>query len=163
MGQIKALIKLEPKLTKAKNKSFVLFAINNRFNYEPYFTKYQNYIDKIDRLKSKLIISLDSNEIFFYNVIASQLNSQNYRLSKMAPDIRINISNQVRYSRARGWHIAKVSSTILARSGGKLLSTNTINTIGRSSSSRANALNDASRQFDDKVKKIGIEKILFEK
>ncbi|RLA75133.1 MAG: hypothetical protein DRG11_02165 [Epsilonproteobacteria bacterium] len=165
MQQIKELTALKPKLISAQSKAILLNAINKSFDYEKYTSLYQSYINKIDKLKAKLVIKVASNHNreFFKDSMISALNTENYRVSSQNYDINIVLTNKIRYSKAMGWDIAKVATTISSRTSTKVLSTKIINTIGRSSSNKDNALNDASRAFEEKIKNIGINNLLFEK
>jgi len=164
MQQIKNLTALKPMLLQASTDALLLNAINQSFKFERYYDIYQQYIEKIDKLKASLVIKVISNHDrkFFKDSLVSALNANNYTVSNYNYDITINITNKIRYSRAMGWDIAKVATTVSSRSATKVLSTKILNTVGRSSSSRDNALNDASRSFEAKIEKIGIDRLLFE-
>jgi hypothetical protein len=86
-----------------------------------------------------------------------------YKISKDKTKTKIDILNNIRYSVARDWKIAKVTTTISIKSNNKILFNKIIETVGRSSSTRENALKNASYYFERKIRKIGIEEILFKR
>lgn len=164
LEQIYELEQVKPTINEAKNLAFVLYAINNTFEYQIYHTKYDKFINQIDILKSSIIIKIISNTNTIYkNHLKSLLNKNNYKTSTSNEDVLIKISNNIRHSKARGWQIAKVSTTLDIQSNSKSISTNIIETIGRSSSSKQNAISSSAKQFKNKIEKLGLNKILFNK
>jgi hypothetical protein len=165
LERIYAVKKLSNDIITNRKKAFVLYAINNSFDYAPYFKKYDSYLNLIDTLKSSLKISVTSNESnrFFADIIVDLLNSKHYKVVKNSDDVDIKLHNKIRYSTYKGWHIAKVSTTISVVSNGKTISNKTINFTGRSSSNQLNALQNGSKYFNKKLNKIGIDTILFGK
>jgi len=163
LEQIFALKNLESDILKAKEKAIVLYAIKNDFNYESFIVKYDRYLAQDDKLKQSISMSVKSNDEnrYFADIISQALNEKKYKLVDNNTDINIKLTNKIRYSQARGWKIAKVSTTISVSSNGKTLANTIIKTIGRSGSTNLNALNSASKYFQREVNKIGIDKILF--
>jgi hypothetical protein len=163
LEKINALTQLYPDIIKAKKLAFVSYAINNSFDYAPYHTKYDKMIDEINSLKDSLTISVSTNlsERYFADELISALNSQNYKTKDGSSDVSIKVNNKVRYSVARGWQIAKVSTTLSVVSHGRVISNTTINSVGRSSSTKANALDGASKHFKTELAKKGLNSILF--
>ncbi len=150
-------------IQKAKNQAFILYAIDNSFDYSVYFTKYESYIHKLTVLKNQLCISVISSiqNDTYKSYLVSLITKQKYKISDNNPDVVINLSHDIRYSTARGWQIAKVSSNIDVQANHKTISNNIINTIGRSSSTKTNALNDSAKHFNQQIIKLGLDKILF--
>lgn len=154
---------LSPKIIDNRKKAFVLYAINNSFDYAPYFNKYDAYLSQIDKLKSELQISVNSNEEskFFMDIIVQMLNEDGYKVVKNSSNVQIDINNKIRYSEYKGWKIAKVSTTIGVSSRGKKVSNKTVETTGRSSSINKNALQNAAQFFKQKLEKDGFDPYLF--
>ncbi len=165
LEQIFALQDLKPMLVKSKSKAIVLQALNNAFDSNSYIKKYNSHIDEIAKLKSSITVSIKSNNKnnFFLDVVSKTLNEDSYQISKNNSSIQINLSNNIRYSKARNWHIAKVSTTIAVKTGAKTLSNQIVNSLGRSTSTKVNALNGASMNFEKRVREIGLNNILFKR
>ncbi len=156
---------MSPKIVDNRKKSFVLYAINNSFDYGTYFSKYDGYLATIDRLKSELQISVSSNEEnkFFADEIIEKLNTNGYKVVKNSSNVEINVHNKIRFSEYKGWKIVKVSTTVGVNSMGKTVSNKTVNTTGRSSSTNNSALQNAASFFKKKLDKEGIDSFLFGK
>ncbi|HFU75203.1 MAG TPA: hypothetical protein ENK66_03055 [Arcobacter sp.] len=166
LEKIYALQSLQKKINEAKSKSYIVNAIKNSFQSHTYISKYDSYIDEIATLKTITPIYVQSNmdENYFKDELITLLNTEQFKVSndKNSP-ILIDLNNKVRYSIARGWNIAKVTNTVTVKSNNKTISNNVIQSLGRSSSSKENALNSAAIDFSKKLKKHGVEKILFSK
>ena len=156
---------MSSKIIDNRKKAFVLYAINNSFDYGPFFSKYDGYLSQIDTLKSELQISVTSNEKnkFFADEIVEKLNNDGYKVVQNSSNVEINVNNKIRYSEYKGWKIAKVSTTIGVSSMGKTVSNKTVNTTGRSSSTNDNALQNAASHFKKKLDKEGLDSFLFGK
>jgi len=157
---------LQDKITQATSQAHIVNAIKNSFKSQPYISKYNNYLDEISTIKSNtpIFITTNRSENYFKDEIVTLLNNEGFKVSQdSASEIIINLNNKVRYSKARGWDIAKVTNTITVTSAGKTISTNVFQSLGRSSSSQENALSSAAINFSKKVKKVGMEKIIFGK
>lgn len=152
-------------IAKNKKRAFILYAIKNEFNYAKYFEKYSKYIDLIQTLKNQLRISIKSNEYhnYFKDTLIDFMNKDRYQISSNNPDIKISIKNKKRYSKVRKWIIVKISTTISISSKGKIITNNIIETIGRSTSSKENATQDASVEFSELINNKGLNKLLFNK
>lgn len=163
LEQIQALQNLYPKLNTAKKDAFILYTIKNNFDYAQNLMLYDNAIDKINILKDKITINVTTNEEskFFFNEIIQLLNENKYKVSNTNDDTQIKIKNVTRYSIAKSWHIAKVSTTLTSISNDKTIANTTINSVGRSTSSQENALASAALHFKKQVYDIGLENILF--
>ena len=164
LEQIYILEKMKPSINEAKNTAFVLYAINNDFNYQIYHKEYNNHINTLNNLKNNLSLKITSNtkDSLYKQYLIGLLNQNNYKVSEDAQDVNIKILNNIRYSFARGWHIAKVSTTLNIMANDKDISNHIINTVGRSSSNKQNALVSSAYQFNKKIKKLGLHKILFQ-
>jgi len=164
LEQIYILEKMKPSINEAKNTAFVLYAINNDFNYQIYHKEYNNHINTLNNLKNNLSLKITSNtkDSLYKQYLIGLLNQNNYKVSEDAQDVNIKILNNIRYSFARGWHIAKVSTTLNIMANDKVISNHIINTVGRSSSNKQNALVSSAYQFNKKIKKLGLHKILFQ-
>jgi len=165
LEKIYAIEQIKPNINEAKNLAFTLYAINNKFNYQSYFMKYDKYINNINSLKNNLIIKIISNtkNTMYIKHLKALLTNNNYKISSTNENVLIEISNNIRYSTARGWKIAKVSTTIEVLVNNKSIATNTISTIGRSTSNNQNAIVSSAAQFKKKISTIGLNKILFNK
>jgi hypothetical protein len=164
LEKIKILENLKPTINKAKDLAFIIYAINSGFNYQEYYKKYDDYLNQIDILKSNLKIKVISNtsNTNYKEFLKELLTQENYTISNSNEDVLIKLNNNIRYSTAMGWQIVKATTTINTISNNKILSTNTISTIGRSSTSKKNALQSSANVFKKKVQKIGINKILYQ-
>lgn len=165
LEQIQALQNLYPKLTQAKKEAFILYTIQNDFNYSTYVTKYDESIDAISTLKDSVVIELSTNEPsrFFSNELLALLNENQYKVSSKNSNTQIKIQNNTRYSVAKGWQIAKVTTNVSTLSNGKTISNTTINSVGRSTSSKQNAQASAAQHFKKQLHKLGLDTILFSK
>lgn len=161
--QIKTLQELYPQLNQAKNDAFTLYTINNKFDYKTYVTKYDTNMNKIALLKDEIIINVSTNEEsqFFSDKLIQLLNENSYKTSNRTFNTTITLSNDIRYSTARGWQIAKVTTTISTVSKGKKISSIIIDSVGRSSSTRQNALQSASIHFQKQLNELGLNTIIF--
>ena len=165
LEQIHTLQDMYPKLLNGKREAIVLNAIKNDFDQGPFLEKYDSYIDAIYDLKSSSIIVVQTNDKdkYFADQLIDQLNQQQYKVSRDNGDIIIKINNKVKYSVARGWNIAKVSTTLSVVSNNKIVSNKIISTVGRSSTSKQSALENASLSFIKKIKKETLDKVIFSK
>jgi len=164
LEQIHILKKIYPVIIDNKKQAIILNAINNKFNIEFYVTKYNEYIDMIYSLKndSSIFVQTDSEKKYFANQLIDKLNKNQYRVSPDArSDIIIKIDNDIKYSLAKGWNIAKITTTLSIISGTKIVATHIVETIGRSSTSKESALESASINFSKEIEKIGLDTILF--
>ena len=164
LEQIFKLEDMKNNLINGKHQAFVLYAINNKFNYKTFVKKYDKYINEIETLKSSVLVFVKSNEKdgFFKNEISDALNKNNYKIS-VNNDVQINLHNKIIHSKYKDWFITKVSTTITTTTNNKTLGNKIINSLGRSSSNKENALQSASKNFSKKIKQIGINNILFSK
>lgn len=162
--QIDILQQMYPDIVKNKSKAIVLNAINNDFDQAPFIQKYDSFIDKIDELKNNFIITVKTNNKhkYFADLLIEELNSKQYKVSSHG-DIVIKINNKIKYSMARGWNIAKVSTSLSVVSNDKIVSNKNINSVGRSSTSKESALQSASNAFINKIKKETLDKLIFSK
>jgi len=166
LEQINILQNLYDKIKKAKQQAIVLNAINNDFNYTKYINQYDSYVNKIDTIKENLVIKIKSNnrKKYFADAFINILNQKQYRVSyNKNSDITISLRNKVRYSIARGWNIAKVTTTISISSNNKTISNTIINSIGRSSTSKESALENASQDFGEQIEEKTLNKVIFNK
>jgi hypothetical protein len=166
LTQIETLQNIYPMVKEAKSQAIVLNAINNDFAYPVYVKKYDNYIDKIDDIKSECVISVESGlkERYFVDVVIGMLNQNKFKIGTgNKNDISIKLNTQPKYSVSNGWNIAKVSTVISVVSGDKIVSNKTISTIGRSSTSVESALEDASRNFQEELESATLDRIIFGK
>jgi hypothetical protein len=166
LEQIYILQNMYPDIKRAKSKAIILNAINNDFNHAFYVAKYDSYIDKISELKNELTIMVKSNNTkkYFADSLIDMLNQQQYKVSdSLKNDVIIYLNNKVKYSIARGWNIAKVTTTISVMSNNKIISNQVLNTIGRSSTSEESALENASWHFRKKIEEKTLDKVIFNK
>ena len=165
LEQIHTLQDMYPKVMNGKRQAIVLNAIKNNFDQGPFLEKYDSYIDAIYDLKSAsvIVVKTNSKDKYFADQLIDQLNQQQYKISKTNGDIIIKINNKIKYSVARSWNIAKVSTTLSVISDGKIVSNKIIRTVGRSSTSKQSALESASLSFIKKIKKDTLDKVIFSK
>jgi uncharacterized protein (UPF0262 family) len=166
LEQIHILQNIYPSIIKAKKESIILNAINNDFDNAPYMEKYDSYIDKITQLKndSTIMVSTNNKEKYFADTLIDMLNQNQYKVSNSSnADLKVSLNNKVKYSIARGWNIAKVTSTISVISDDKIISNMIINSLGRSSTSKESALENASQNFLIQIQEKTLDKVLFNK
>lgn len=166
LDQIYILKTLLPLIRESKVQSIVLNAINNNFDQAPYIQRYDSIIDKINELKNDLTIMVKTNDRkkYFSDSLINMLNQKQYRVSyTQNSDVIISLQNKVKYSMARGWNIAKVSTTISIMSNSKIISNTIIKSVGRSSTSKESALENASENFVDQIEEQTLAKVIFSK
>ncbi|MGB3752061.1 MAG: hypothetical protein WA945_10895, partial [Arcobacteraceae bacterium] len=150
----------------AKTQVIVLNAINNNFDQAPYIRKYDSYIDMISELKnnSSVMVKTNDQKGYFADALTNVLNQNQYKVSNNnKSDVVISLNNKVKYSIARGWNIAKVSTTISVILNNKIISNTIINSVGRSSTSKESALENASQNFISQIKEKTLDKVIFSK
>lgn len=166
LDQIHILQDMYPLLKETKAQTIVLNAINNNFPYATYTKKYDSYIDKLDDIKSSCVINVTTNqaEQYFSDNLIDLLNQNKFKISNSAnSDISIQLTTSPKYSVASGWNIAKVSTTLSVISNGKVVSNKIISTVGRSSTSKESALEDASKKFREEILKQTLDSVIFAK
>lgn len=124
LEQINILENIYPKIDKAKKQTVILNAINNSFDVKPYITKYNKYINTISDIKNNLTIQVITNkkDNYFADNLIDLLNQNNYKVNYNKSDVKIKIDSKIKHSIARGWHIAKVSTTLSIISNNKVIS-----------------------------------------
>ncbi|MEA2049424.1 MAG: LPP20 family lipoprotein [Campylobacterota bacterium] len=166
LEQIHILQEIYPKIRDAKKQAVVLNALNNSFDHGSYVKRYDIYIDQIYNLKndSTIEVRTNSKDRYFADGLIDMLNQQQYKISNNDnSDILIKINNKIKYSIARGWNIAKVATTLSVLSNNKIVSNRTITSVGRSSTSKESALENASTSFLKSIKKESLDKVIFSK
>jgi hypothetical protein len=166
LEQIHILQDIYPMVIDGKKQAVILNAINNDFDYGVFIKKYDSYIDAIANLKndSSITVTTNSSEKYFADGLIDMLNQQKYKISNSTNgDITISINNKIKYSMAKGWNIAKVATTLSVMSNNKIVSNKTISTVGRSSTSKESALEDASKSFLKKIEEETLDKVIFGK
>ncbi|MDB4257262.1 LPP20 family lipoprotein [Arcobacteraceae bacterium] len=166
LEQIHILQNIYPSIIKAKKESIILNVINNDFNNALYIEKYDSYIDKIAQLKndSTIMVSTNNKEKYFADILIDLLNQNQYKVSNSSnADLKVSLNNKVKYSIARAWNIAKVTSTISVSSNNKIISNMIINSLGRSSTSKESALENASQNFLMQIQEKTLDKVIFNK
>ena len=163
LEQIKILQDIYPKIIEAKKQAIILNAINNKFNIEPFIKKYDNYLNTINLLKNIITIKVITNkkDNYFADNLIDLLNQNNYKVTNNNSDILIKIDNKIKHSMARGWYIAKVSTTLSVISNNKTISNKVISTVGRSSTSQESAVENASKSFMEQIEQKSLNNILF--
>ncbi|MGB5866583.1 MAG: LPP20 family lipoprotein [Arcobacteraceae bacterium] len=166
LEQINILQSIYPSIIKAKKESIILNAINNDFNQGPYIEKYDSYIDMIDQLKnnSSIMVKTNNSKRYFSDALIDMLNQEQYKVSdSLKSDVIVSLNNKVKYSVARGWNIAKVTTSISVISNNKIISNSIISSVGRSSTSQESALENASQYFAKQIKEKTLDKVIFNK
>ncbi|MEA3384215.1 MAG: LPP20 family lipoprotein [Campylobacterota bacterium] len=166
LEQVHILQDIYPNIINGKKQAIVLNTINNEFDHGVYLSKYDSFIDKIFNLKNNSTIKVQTNskEKYFADGLIDLLNQQKYKVTTSTKgDILIKINNKVKYNLARGWNIAKVSTTLSVISNDKIVSNKIITTLGRSSTSKESALENASNEFVKKIKTETLDKVIFSK
>jgi len=155
-----------PMIIQAKKEAIILNAIKNSFDQSPYIEKYDSYIDMINELKnnSSIMVKTNNQKGYFADSLTNMLNQNQYKVSmNNKSDVIISLNNKVKYSIAKSWNIAKVSTTISVISNNKIISNTIISSIGRSSTSQESALENASQNFVDQIKEKTLDKVIFSK
>ncbi|MEA3314732.1 MAG: LPP20 family lipoprotein [Campylobacterota bacterium] len=165
LEQINILQNIYPKIDKAKKQTVILNAINNSFDVEPYIKRYNRYINTITEIKNNLTIRVISNkkDNYFADNLIDLLNQNNYKVNYNKSDVTIKMDSKIKHSIARGWNIAKISTTLSIISNNKVISNKVIYSIGRSSTSQESAIQSASISFMEQIKKQTLNNILFNK
>jgi hypothetical protein len=159
LEQIYKLKSLYPKVMKAKKLVYILHTINNNFDYGNYISKYNNSIDKIGILKSKLTINVtEDGEDLFKDVVIELLNQNSYKVSSVNSNVTIHLKKKIDSSTYKNWYIVKVAVNISIKSNDDINMFNkTLNIIGRSSSNKENALSNAKNDLKNQIAKAGIK------
>ena len=166
LEQIHILQNIYPSIIKAKKESIILHAINNDFDNASYMEKYDSYIDKIAQLKndSTIMVSTNNTEKYFADTLIDLLNQNQYKVSNSSnSDLKVSLNNKVKYSIARGWNIAKVTTIISVISDDKIISNMIITSLGRSSTSKESALENASQNFLMQIQEKTLDNVIFSK
>lgn len=161
--QINILQSLKINITQAKEYLNILYAINNSFKEDKYLEFYLNIFNKIAYLKESISIYISSNFTLYKNQLVKFINKHNFKISQINSNVKLEFVNNISYSRIYSWHITKIRTNINIIIDNKIISSNIINSIGRSSISYKDALKSASYNFYKKLEKIGINKLLFNK
>lgn len=163
LEQIYAIEQLNPTLDEATSQALILNAINNSFDAQSYVKNYQAIQNKSQELKNNLRFKLSTNltQKHFANELLGLLNLEGYKVVNTQGNVQIHLIHSVNYSVALGWQIAKVSSNVSVISDGKTVSNMTISSVGRSSTSKENALINASKYFKNEIEKQGLNQLLF--
>ena len=168
LEKIKNISSLEKELRESLNKAYILYAINNDFQYKKYVSKYKNILNKKETLISKIIVNVENKSInkdskHFSNSLINFFNNNNYNVSKYNFNVISKIYTQFNYSKYKDWFITKTITNIKIYTNNKIISSSLITSIGRSSSSQENANISASNNFKKELNKINISNILFSK
>lgn len=163
LEQISTLQTLNDTIEKARSQALILNAINNTFDSNAYLMHYNTIQNNAASLKDQLRIKLSTNltQKLFANEFIDVLNQDGYKIASTQPNVEIQLNSTLNDSMALGWYIVKATTTISVISDGKIVSNNNISSVGRSSSSKENALVNASKTFKLEVLKKGINSILF--
>ena len=155
--------RIKPQIQTNTINALILNALNNDFLISKYEDNYNSILNTQKNIikNSPLFITSNSKEKVFLNHLSKKLNVYGFKISQKEKSIKVRIHNDIVYSKARGWNIAKVTSTIQSFSNNTLLSTNIVSSIGRSSTSKQLALQSAGKDFNTKINLIPIENILF--
>jgi hypothetical protein len=159
LEQIVLLNKIEPKIRKNKKRAYIVYAINNSFDYSSYFKKYDDLINNIDLLKSKIVFKVTSNNDLYKNSMINLLNQNNFKVGKNY-NITIKLDNNIRKSNYEDWKIIRVATSIKLLANGKNYTEKQIDSIGRSSQNFNEALQKAADNFKDQVGETGLNNLL---
>ncbi|VAY86662.1 hypothetical protein MNB_ARC-1_40 [hydrothermal vent metagenome] len=164
LEQVNKLQNLYPKLIKAKKLSYILYAINNNFDYSSYISKYDNLIDNIQALKDRIVVYVkEDKDGLFKEEFIDLLNKNSFKVSSNNPDVFIKLKNKIIHSKYKGWYIVKITTTISVANNNKNINNNIIHTIGKSGSNKKNAIENARINFKNKITQRGLDSILFNK
>ncbi len=170
LEQIKALQSMQDDINANKSLALKLYALNNKFAYSKYISKYNSYTAKLNNLKSSTsikILSIEANGDYFKTALSTLLTKAGFELNKSHNDgMIINIVPSIQYFNFKGWYIAKASSTLSIsykdkQGDTKVMKSLLIKSTGRSSQSKQSALIKASQDFLSKIQKLGMERLLF--
>lgn len=162
LEQIHLLQSLSDELQKGLAQAQLLNAINGTFDDNHYLNYFNTINNQALTLKNSLKISISDNleQTYFSSKVIESLNHSSYKVVSKSEDVKIALNSNVNYSVAMGWHIAKVTTSLHVIAQGKVLSSHTIYSVGRSTSSQNSALISASREFAQKLQDRTIEAIL---
>ena len=110
--------------------------------------------------KSNLKFALESQEVIFGDFMKKIVNESGFKISNDA-NLKIKLATNTTYTNSKGWEIAKSVTTLQIFSGSKLLKTQVINSIGRSSASKQSALERSGQNFYDVLGKSEFSSLLF--
>lgn len=162
LEQIHLLQSLSDDIQKAAAQAQLLNAINGTFDDNHYLNYFNTINNQALTLKNSLRISISDNleYTYFSSKVIEYLNHSSYKVVSKSEDVKIALNSSVNYSVAMGWQIAKVTTSLHVIAQGKVLSSHTIHSVGRSTSSQNSALISASREFAQKLQDRTIEAIL---
>ena len=113
---------------------------------------------------SSIMVKTNNSKRYFSDLLIDMLNQQQYKVSYTEnSDVVVSLNNKVKYSIARGWNIAKVTTSISVMSKNKIISNTIISSVGRSSTSKESALENASQYFAKQIKEKTLDKVIFNK
>jgi hypothetical protein len=165
IATIKTYKKISPDITEARYLVNLLKILGYDFDEKCYTENYMNYDIDYQKAIKNLKIGINSNNKYFRNMIVSYVNKNGFQINNNQSDIVIQNKNIITNSKYRGWYIVKVNSNVEVKqknkSGEKTLKNTIINSVGRSSTSKDLALQNASKIFDKKLKEKTIEDLLF--
>lgn len=146
----------------ASKKVKILNAIDNDFNAQKYINKYTQYQDIQNELKHNTPLQLSSNleNDYFKNIVKELLSLERYKISQNS-QVKLELFTTIQNSQTMGWNIVKANTNITLKNNTKILSSYTINSIGRSSTSKESAISNAALDLKNQIKKKRIENILF--
>lgn len=143
-----------------RNKTEILRALDTSFEGVKIMQKLQSYDEALEYEKSNLKFALESEEAIFDDFMKKIVNESGFKISNDAK-LKIKLATNTTYTSSKGWEIAKSATTIQIFSGSKLLKTQVINSIGRSSASKQSALERSGQNFYDVLGKSGFLTLLF--
>ena len=139
----------------------ILTALNNEFDGAMIVQKMQSYSEALEFEKSNLKFSLESDNAVFGDYAKKMVNENQFKIDQES-NLKIKVSTSSMHSNSMGWEIVKSVTTLQVFSGKKLLKTKIVNSLGRSSTSRENALSNSAKNFYDVLGGSGFASVLFD-
>lgn len=144
----------------ALTKVEILTALNNDFNGAMIVQKMQSYSEALEFEKSNLKFSLESDNAVFGDYAKKIINENQFKIDQES-NLKIKVNTSSTYSNSMGWEIVKSVTTFQVFYGQKLLKTKIVNSLGRSSTSRQNALANSAKNFYDEFGSSNFASVLF--
>lgn len=138
------------------NKAYFLKAINKKFDSSAFISKYIRLQNLEKKIKDSIVFSIEDNINFSYfrDNITKKLNKLGFKTSKKASLTKAKMTHKVRYFRYKQWYTAKVDTLLEIISNGKTVQSQDMRVVGKSVSSKKEALLNASRKFNFCILKV---------
>ena len=165
LKQLYTISPIKKQIKKAKKLAAIAYAADNNFDYKKYFFFYQEVSKNATLMQKSLKIKIKIDDKF--KIIKDELsifvNSNSYSLVDGNDyDMLINVRVFDSSIKDGRWHISKLNINMNFKDeDGVTISSKKIRVGAKSLSGKNSSLMYASRKFGDKLRKIGIKKLLF--